>query len=120
MKIVLAAELNQVLRDPGPSTVAEFQAHLKDELACTTVLPMLQKPERKGYISHDDESRGHHFKAAIDQSKAQRSAVRDPARLRRDSAAQLLALPAGDENPSKEGLMRIRLLHDARQRGDKT
>lgn len=124
MKIVLAereAELMQVLWEHGPSTVAEVQARVKDELAYTTVLTMLQKLEKKGYVSHEEEGRAHRFKAAIDQSKAQRSAVRDlAARLFKGSAALLLAQVVSDENLSDEDLKRIRRLIDARKRGDKT
>ena len=48
MRIALAereAQLMDVLWDHGPSTVAEVQSHLKDELAYTTVLTMLRKLE---------------------------------------------------------------------------
>lgn len=47
MKIVLAqreAELMQVLWEHGPSTVAEVQGHLKDELAYTTLLTVHRSP----------------------------------------------------------------------------
>jgi len=77
MKIVLAereAELMQVLWDHGPSTVAEVQAQLKDELAYTTVLTMLQKLEKKGYVRHEEVGREHGFEAAIDREMAQRGA----------------------------------------------
>jgi predicted transcriptional regulator len=124
VKIVLAereAELMHVLWERGPSMVAEVQAHLKDELAYTTVLTMLQKLEKKGYVSHEEEGRAHRFQATIDQGKAQRSAVRDlAARLFKGSAAMLLAQVVSDENLSEEDLKRIRRLIDARKRGDKT
>jgi BlaI family transcriptional regulator, penicillinase repressor len=123
VKIVLAereAELMQVLWEHGPSTVAEVQAQLTDELAYTSVLTMLQKLEKKGYVSHEEEGRAHRFKAAIDRGKAQRSAVRDlAARLFKGSTALLLAQVVSDEKLSEEDLQRIQRLIDARKRGDK-
>lgn len=61
MKIVLAerdAQLMQVQWEHGASTVAEVQAHLKDQLAYTTVLTMPQKLEKKGYVSHPMRKKG--------------------------------------------------------------
>jgi BlaI family transcriptional regulator, penicillinase repressor len=124
VKIVLAereAQLMQVLWEHGPSTVAEAQAHLKDDLAYTTVLTDLQKLEKKGCVRHEEEGRAHRFKASIDRERAQRIAVRDlAARLFKGSAALLLTQAISDENMSEEDLNRIRRLIDARQRRDKT
>ena len=56
MKITLAereAELMQVLWEHGPSTVGEVQERLRDDLAYTTVLTILQKLEKKGYVNHE-------------------------------------------------------------------
>jgi predicted transcriptional regulator len=56
VKIVLAereAELMQILREHGPSTVAEVQAHQKDELAYTALLTMLQKLAKKGVVNDE-------------------------------------------------------------------
>jgi predicted transcriptional regulator len=124
MKIVLAereAELMQVLWEHGPSTVAEVQARLKDELAYTTVLTILQKLEKKGFVSHEDEGRAHRFRADIARDKAQRSAVRDlAARLFKGSTALLLAQAVSDESLTEEELKRIRRLLSERKRGDRT
>jgi predicted transcriptional regulator len=122
MKILLAereAELMQVLWEHGPSTVAEVQGRLKDELAYTSVLTMLQKLEKKGYVRHEEAGRAHRFEAAIDRERAQKSAVRDlAARLFKGSTALLLTQVISDENLSEEDLKRIRRLIDARKRGD--
>jgi predicted transcriptional regulator len=120
MKITLAereSELMQVLWEHGPSTVAEVQVRLKDELAYTTVLTMLQKLEKKGYVSHEEEGRSHRFTAAISREAAQRSALRDlAARLFKGSAGLLLTQVVQDENLSKEDLQRIRRLLAERKR----
>jgi predicted transcriptional regulator len=124
MKIILAereSELMQVLWEHGPSTVGEVQERLKDKLAYTTVLTILQKLEKKGYVSHEEEGRAHRFQAAVDRDSAQRGAVRDlAARLFKGSAALLLTQVISEENLSAEDLKRIRRLIAARQRGDKT
>ena len=124
MKITLAereSELMQVLWEHGPSTVGEVQERLKDELAYTTVLTILQKLEKKGYVGHEEEGRLHRFTAAISREAAQRSAVRNlAARLFKGSAALLLTQVITNENLSEEDLKRIRRLIDARQRGHNT
>ena len=74
MKITLAereSELMQVLWEHGPSTVGEVQERLKDELAYTTVLTILQKLERKAYVRHEEEGRSHRFMSAISREAAQ-------------------------------------------------
>ena len=121
MKIVLAereAELMQSLWEHGPSTVTEVQRRLKDDLAYTTVLTILQKLERKGYVKHAEEGRAHRFMAAIDRDAAQRSAVRDLAiKLFKGSTALLLTELVKDESLSADDLKRIRRLLTRRHRG---
>jgi BlaI family transcriptional regulator, penicillinase repressor len=123
MKIVLAereAELMQALWEHGPSTVTEVQRHLKDDLAYTTVLTILQKLERKGYVRHEEEGRAHRFMAAVGRDAAQRSAVRDlAAKLFKGSTALLLTELVKDEALSEDELKRIRRLLARRQRGDR-
>jgi predicted transcriptional regulator len=120
MKITLAereSELMQVLWERGPSTVGEVQERLKDELAYTTVLTILQKLEKKGYVTHEEEGRSHRFMAAISREAAQRSAVRDlAARLFEGSAGLLLTQVVKDETLSEEDLKRIRRLLAERKR----
>ena len=119
MKITLAereSELMQVLWEHGPSTVGEVQERLKDELAYTTVLTMLQKLEKKGYVRHEEEGRSHRFLAAIRREAAQRSAARDlAARLFKGAVALLLTEVISDENLGEEDPGRIRRRIDASQ-----
>jgi len=122
MKIVLAereAELMQVLWERGPSTVAEVQKHLKATLAYTTVLTMLQKLEKKGYVSHREEGRAHRYETSIRREAAQRSALRDLAsKLFNGSTTLLLTHLVHDEALSDEDVRRIeRLLQERKREG---
>lgn len=123
MKIVLAqreAELMQVLWEQGPSTVAEVQQHLKARLAYTTVLTMLQKLEKKGYVRHREEGRAHRYGSAIRRDAAQRSALRDlAAKLFNGSTTLLLTHLVHDEALSAEDVQRIERLLQERKRGRK-
>ena len=78
MQIVLAereAQLMEVLWDHGPSTVADVQARLNDELAYTTVLSHLRTLEAKGYVGHAEEGRAHRYHALIERADAQAGAI---------------------------------------------
>lgn len=78
MDIILAereAQLMQVLWELGPSTVADVQARLNDELAYTSVLSQLRALESKGYVGHTEEGRAHRYHAIIGRSDAQRGAL---------------------------------------------
>lgn len=120
MKITLAAreaELMQVLWEHGPSTVGEVQERLKDDLAYTTVLTILQKLQKKGYVTHEEVGRSHRFMAVISRGAAQRSAVRDlAAKLFKGSAGLLLTQVVKDETLSEEDIKRIRRLLSERKR----
>lgn len=70
------AELMHVLWERGPSTVAEVQAALVDELAYTTVLTILRNLEAKGYVGHDAEGRAHRYTPLVAREAARRSALR--------------------------------------------
>jgi BlaI family transcriptional regulator, penicillinase repressor len=65
-----------VLWDQGPSTVAEVQARLPDELAYTTVLTVLRTLEEKGHVSHEEDGRAYRYHALVDRESAGASAVR--------------------------------------------
>src|SRR5207253_8638057 len=69
-------DVMEVLWERGPSLVAEVRAALRDELAYTTVLTILRTLEGKGYVSHEQEGRGHRYFATVNQRAAQRSALR--------------------------------------------
>lgn len=65
-----------VLWDRGPSTVAEVQSALDDELAYTTVLTILRILEAKGYAGHKAEGRTHRFSPLVERMEAGDSALR--------------------------------------------
>jgi len=111
MRIALAereAQLMDVLWDHGPSTVAEVQSHLKDELAYTTVLTMLRKLEAKAYVGHEEEGRAHRYHALIDRSAAQQGALESlVSRLFKGSSDALLMHLVSRQKLSAEQVRRI-------------
>ena len=78
------------LWERGPSLVAEVRAALRDELAYTTVLTILRTLEAKGYVSHEQEGRGHRYFATVKQRTAQTSALRHLTRKLFKGSAELL------------------------------
>ena len=111
MRIALAereAQLMDVLWDHGPSTVAQVQAHLKDDLAYTTVLTMLRKLEAKGYVGHEEEGRAHRYHALIERADAQQGALESlVSRLFKGSSDALLMHLVSREKLSAEQVRRI-------------
>jgi BlaI family transcriptional regulator, penicillinase repressor len=83
-------DVMEVLWERGPSLVAEVRAALRDELAYTTVLTILRTLEGKGYVSHEQQGRGHRYFAAVKQDAAQRSALRHLTRKLFKGSAELL------------------------------
>ncbi len=78
MKISLTdreADVMQVLWDHGPSVVAEVRERLSDPLAYTTVLTVLRTLETKGYVSHEEEGRGHRYSASVKQQAARKNGL---------------------------------------------
>lgn len=111
MQISLAereAQLMDVLWDNGPSTVAEVQARLGDELAYTTVLTMLRKLEAKGYAGHEEEGRAHRYHALIERTAAQDGALMAlVSRLFKGSSDALLLHLVSREKLSVKQVQRI-------------
>jgi BlaI family transcriptional regulator, penicillinase repressor len=68
-------DIMSVLWNHGPSTVAEVQERLPDELAYKTVLTMLRILESKGYVAHEEEGRAHRFHPLVGQEEASGSAL---------------------------------------------
>ena len=115
------ADLMEVLWDRGPSTVAEVQERLPDELAYTTVLTILRTLETKGFVTHQEEGRAHRYVARVARDDARRSALRDLSRkLFKGSASLLLTHLVEDEKLSAAELRRIRDLLEQRTRKDKS
>ena len=83
-------DVMEVLWERGPSLVAEVRAALRDELAYTTVLTILRTLGGKGYVSHEQEGRGHRYFATVKQRAAQTSALRHLTRKLFKGSAELL------------------------------
>lgn len=103
------ADIMAVLWELGPSTVAEVRAQLKDDLAYTTVLTILRNLESKGYVTHAAEGRAHRFAAAVRQSSARRSALRQlTGKLFKSSTDVLLTHLVSDRKLTEDQVRRIR------------
>lgn len=115
------ADLMEVLWDRGPSTVAEVQERLPDELAYTTVLTILRTLETKGFVTHQEEGRAHRYVARVARDDARRRALRDLSRkLFKGSVSVLLTHLVEDEKLSAAELRRLRDLLEQRTRKDKS
>lgn len=103
-----------VLWDRGPSTVAEVQDALADELAYNTVLTMLKVMEGKGQVSRRPEGRAHRYAAEVDREAAGESALgRVTERLFGGSPEKLL-VHLVDADLDADELRRMRDLLDER------
>jgi predicted transcriptional regulator len=111
------ADLMAALWERGPSTVAEVRAHLKDDLAYTTVLTILRNLETKRYVEHQEEGRAHRFVPLVAPDAARRSALRHLAtKLFKGSAEMLLTHLVMDERLTDAQVRRIRRLLDQQSR----
>jgi predicted transcriptional regulator len=100
-----------VLWEHGPSTVAEVQNRLKDDLAYTTVLTILRNLEAKGYIGHETAGRAHRYLALVGRDAARRSALRHLSnKLFKGSLEQLLLHAVSDHKLTDAEVKKIRLL----------
>lgn len=98
-----------VLWDRGPSTVAEVQEALSDDLAYTTVLTVLRVLEEKGHATHTAEGRAHRYEPLVARSTAGSSALRRLTRnLFAGSPELLLTRLVEDDDVSREELERMR------------
>jgi BlaI family transcriptional regulator, penicillinase repressor len=105
------ADVMQVLWERGPSIVAEVRASLEDKLAYTTVLTILRNLEGKGYVSHEEEGRGHRYFATVKQQVAQRSALRHlTSKLFKGSAELLFTHLVATEKLNPAQIQRMRKL----------
>lgn len=109
-------DIMDVLWSRGPSTVAEVQAALEDDLAYTTVLTMLRIMEGKAYVSRSREGRADRYAAEVQRQTAGKSALgRVTDRLFGGSPEELL-LRLVDRDLTPEQLRRMRDLLDQRIR----
>lgn len=105
-----------VLWDRGPSTVAEVNDVLADDLAHNTVLTMLRVMEGKGYVSRSREGRADRYTPEVERAAAGESALgRVTDRLFRGSPEELL-LRLVDSGLDSDQLRRMRDLLDRRLR----
>jgi len=114
MKISLTdreADIMQVLWEHGPSLVTEVRERLSDKLAYTTVLTVLRTLEAKGYVSHDEEGRGHRYFASVKQQAAQKNALQHLTnKLFKGSTELLFSHLVSDQKLSPEQISRMRKL----------
>jgi predicted transcriptional regulator len=100
----------------GPSTVAEVQGQLDDDLAYTTVLTMLKIMEGKGYVSRTREGRADRYAPEVKRQVAGKSALgRITKRLFAGSPEELLVRLV-DADLDADQLRRMRDLLDRRLR----
>ncbi|CAN5856807.1 BlaI/MecI/CopY family transcriptional regulator [soil metagenome] len=108
-------DVMDVLWERGPSTVAEVQETLVDELAYTTVLTMLRTLEEKGYAAHEEEGRAYRYYPLVERSEAGASAVtRLMGKLFRGSPEMLLTHLVSQRGLTKEQLESMRQMLDER------
>lgn len=114
MKISLTnreADVMQVLWEQGPCLVAEVRAHLRDDLAYTTVLTILRTLETKGYVRHSEEGRGHRYVAKVQQQAARKSALKHLTdKLFQGSSELLFTHLVSDQKLTPEQIKRMREL----------
>jgi predicted transcriptional regulator len=97
-----------VLWQLGSAKVSEVRDRLKDDLAYTTVLTVLQKLEQKGYVTHEEVGRAYRYSSRVPRDLAGRSALRRIAsKMYGGSAELLLAELVSDRGLSDEMLRRM-------------
>ena len=100
-----------VLWDLGPSTVPEVLERLSDDLAYTTVQTVLRTLESKGHVAHVEEGRFHRYRALVERSEAEASALnRILNRVFRGSPELLLSQLVSQRDLSDEEIGRMRRL----------
>jgi predicted transcriptional regulator len=105
-----------VLWSRGPSTVAEVQEALEDDLAYNTVLTMLKIMEEKGYVSRSPEGRAHRYAAEVKHEEAGESALERVTERLFGGSAEKLLLRLVDTELDPDELRRMRDLLDRRLR----
>lgn len=111
-------DLMDVLWARGSATAAETQEALRDELAYTTVLTILQTLEDKGYVRSEKQGRAYRFYPEVDREEAGGSALRYVLdKVFRGSGAQMLHGMVDDVDLTREELRRMRRMLDERLAG---
>ena len=108
-------DLMETLWDRGPSTVAEVQEALEDDLAYNTVPTMLKVLEEKGHVTRELEGRAHRYRALVPRGQASRSALeRVTDRLFAGSREAVLLELVGRGGLDEDEMRRMRDLLDRR------
>lgn len=114
MKITLTdreADIMQVLWDHGPSLVTDVRERLTDKLAYTTVQTVLRTLQAKGYVSYEEEGRGHRYFASVKQQAARKNALQHLTnKLFQGSTELLFTHLVSDQKLSDEQIRRMRKL----------
>ena len=105
-----------ILWGRGPSTVAEVQEALEDDLAYTTVLTMLRIMEGKGYVSRSREGRADRYSAEVKRQLAGKSALGRVTESLFGGSPEELLIRLVDADLTPEQLRRMRDLLDQRIR----
>lgn len=106
-------EVMEVLWEKQSATVAEVRAALPEQMAYTTVLTVLRRLEKKGYVTHEEDGQAHRYHPAIESQAARESALeRLVSRLFGGSKELLLTHLVSDRTLSAEERRRMRKLVD--------
>ena len=110
-------DVMNVLWDLRSATVAEVRDRLRDDLAYTTVLTVLQTLEQKGFVRHEEEGKAYRYHPLVERELAGRSALkRLVKKLYAGSPELVLTQLVSDRRLSEESLLRMRKLLNERLR----
>ena len=117
-----AAELLHVVQggNDRKATVQQIRDHLRREPlpAYTTVLSVMQKLEKAGWVSHRAEGRSYIYRPARSRQEAGTTSLRSfVERVFRGDRLLLLQHLLEDEDLSDEDLKALRMMIDRRRRG---
>ena len=105
-------DVMSVVWQMGSATVAEVRGGLREDLAYTTVLTVL---ESKGYVRHESHGKAFRYHPLIEASVVGEGALdRLLDKIYRGSREMLIARLVADEDISEQELVRIRALLDRR------
>jgi predicted transcriptional regulator len=113
-------DVMSVLWNVASATVADVRERLTDDLAYTTVLTVLGRLEKKGYVGHTGEGRAHRYHPLVKRAAAGRTALRRLVKKVFDGSPELLMTQlVSDTNLTDEELRRLRRVLEERLREKK-
>jgi predicted transcriptional regulator len=114
-------DVMSVLWNVASATVTEVRDHLTDDLAYTTVLTVLGRLEKKGYVSHTGEGRAHRYYPLVKRAAAGRTVLRRLVKKVFDGSPELLMTQlVSDTKLTDEELRRLRRVLGERLRENKS